>query len=167
MSHITSVSPPVPTNPPLGTTWTPEEAKDAQGPIAEHLEPYKEIIRVRKTCRQCTEGFDGWMFTSTYRHREAKLEKPYHVGLHRFCPSCQAADEKRGEVARLDTIIEHTRKRWESARHLKDKMPAGRELAKHLGRMMELLRFGSDRFAAASDQFDAVNGWLLSNQPEM
>ena len=165
MSRITTVTPAPPINPPLGTTWQAEEA--GTGPLAGGLEPYTEIIRVRKTCRQCTQEFDGWMFMPAYKklERNRKITEPFHVGLFRFCGDCQAGDERRGEVAKLTTIIEQTRRRWENAKTLKDKLPAGRDLARNLERYVDLVRFGSDRFTAASDQLKALNNWIAKNKP--
>lgn len=185
MSRITGVAPPVPVNPPLGTTWRPEQTTTEKGPLAEALEPYLEIIRVRKTCRRCAADSDGWIFTATHQARlrrltadrnaaketmereaiQMLLDTPYHVGLYRACGSCTADYEKRTEIAALETIVERTRYRWENATTLKAKLPAGRELAKHLERLAGLLRFGSDRFANASEQLDAVNSWLSEHRP--
>lgn len=166
MSRITGVAPPPPINPPLGTIWRPEDVGPQDGPLAAELGRLAAgLIRVRNTCRRCAVEFDGWMFAAIYRRKEAQLEEPYYVGLCRACPGCTADDEKRGEIASLQPKIEQTRQRWESARTLKDKIPAGRLLARHLNQLLILLRIGTDRFAAASDQLDAVNDWLSEHRP--
>lgn len=156
-------SPPVPIDPPLGTIWRPEEAGPEDGPMTRDAKLSKlalGIIRVRKTCRRCKSDFDGWMFVAHYRRVETDLEEPFRVGLYRVCDDCASADQKRAEIQDLERRIQLGHERWEGARALSKKLPAAREIRRHLERLVALSRFGSDRFQKASDRLDAITAWI-------
>ena len=155
------LTPAVPMNPDLGTTWKPDVGPQ-EGPLAtDRSRALAEgLIRVLKVCRRCGRDFKGWMFIAHYRRREAKLETPYHVGPYRACDTCVDGDELISQIASLETKIVLARSRWDAAAHLVKKIPAGRELARLLEQLTGLLTFGSGRFKKASDQLDAVRNWL-------
>ncbi len=159
------VAPALPIDPELGTTWKPEQASRVDGTdLGEFSEFADGLIRVRKQCRNCGKDYDGWMFLAHYRRRPPQPQ-PYHMGPYRACDACVDIDERRSEIAGLDWKVDRARQRWDAARTLTKKVPAARELVNLLDRLVALLEFGSDRFAKASAQLDAVRSWIDERRP--
>ena len=161
------ITPALPIDPALGTTWKPDDVGDGTLAADPKLAALGEgLIRVLKVCKRCGRDFEGWMFIAHYRKREAKLKEPHHVGPYSACDTCVDGGEKVGQIASLETKIVLARSRWNAATYVVKKLPAGRELARLLEQLTGLLKFGSGRFQKASDQLDAVRSWIGEQHTE-
>ncbi len=161
MSRLVTPAPPI--NADLGTVWRSDDAGPQDGPLAAELGPLAEgLVRVQKQCRRCGRDFDGWMFLAHYRKRTVKT--PYHVGPYRACDDCVGTDQRATQIADLDRKIDLARQRWDGARVLTKKIPAGRALRHLLEQLVALLAFGSERFEKASNQLDVVGAWVDERQ---
>ena len=157
-----------PANPELGFTWRPDVSKP-KSLTAKVRGMAEGVIRVEKKCSECHGEYEGWMFVAVWRGVFKSLPEParqYFVGAGGWCDPCVGAWQRASERAKLEQLLEKATSAWNGAATLRQAAYPARKLKNILGKLLDLVAFGGEKFGRYTELLDKVTAWIQENQTD-